>query len=148
MDRIEQSITLPAPIDRVWRAISDHREFGTWFKVALDQPFAAGQPSTGQMTNKGYEHVRWNASVEAIEPPHRFAFRWHPYAIEQDRDYSKEPTTLVEFLLEPDGDGTRLRVIESGFDALPKSRRDEAFRMNSGGWAKQVDNVRNYLAAG
>ena len=147
MDRIEQSIPLPAPIDRVWRAISDHREFGTWFKVALDQPFAAGQPSTGHMTNEGYEHLRWNASVEAVEPPHRLAFRWHPYAIEPGRDYSSEPTTLVEFLLEPAGGGTLLRVIESGFDALPDSRRDEAFRMNSGGWAKQVENIRDYLAA-
>ena len=146
MDKIEQNISLSAPIDRVWRAVSDHREFGTWFKVMLDQPFVAGQRSTGHMTNKGYEHVRWNASVDAVEPPHRLAFRWHPYAIEPGRDYSNEPTTLVEFMLEPDGDGTRLRVVESGFDALPDSRRDEAFRMNSNGWVKQVENIRDYLA--
>ena len=146
MDKIEQNISLSAPLDRVWRAVSDHREFGTWFKVMLDQPFVAGQASTGHMTNKGYEHVRWNASVDAVEPPHRLAFRWHPYAIEPGRDYSNEPTTLVEFMLEPDGDGTRLRVVESGFDALPDSRRDEAFRMNSNGWAKQVENIRDYLA--
>ena len=132
----------------MWRAISDHREFGSWFKVALDQPFVAGAASTGHMTNKGYEHLRWNASVDAVEPLHRFAFRWHPYAIEPGRDYSSEPTTLVEFLLDPDGDGTRLRVVESGFDALSDSRRDEAFRMNSNGWAKQVENIRDHVAAG
>ena len=147
MDKIEQNISLSVPLERVWRAVSDHREFGTWFKVTLDQPFVAGQASTGHMTNKGYEHVRWNASVDAVEPPHRLAFRWHPYAIEPGRDYSNEPTTLVEFMLEPEGDGTRLRVVESGFDALPDSRRDEAFRMNSNGWAKQLENIRDYLAA-
>lgn len=148
MDKIEQVITLAAPIDRVWRAISGHREFGLWFKVALDQPFAAGEASTGHMTNKGYEHIRWNADVEAVEAPRRLAFRWHPYALERDRDYSSEPTTLVEFMLEAAESGTRLRVVESGFDALPDSRRDEAFRMNSNGWAKQMENIRDYLAAG
>ncbi|GAC1580383.1 MAG: SRPBCC family protein [Sphingomicrobium sp.] len=147
MDKIEQNISLSVPLERVWRAVSDHREFGTWFKVTLDQPFVAGQASTGHMTNKGYEQVRWNALVDAVEPPYRLAFRWHPYAIEPGRDYSNEPTTLVEIMLEADGDGTRLRVVESGFDALPYSRRDEAFRMNSNGWAKQLENIRDYLAA-
>lgn len=144
-DSIETETRIAAPIDTVWQAIGDHRRFGQWFKVALDQPFEAGKPSTGHMTNPGYTHVRWTAEVVAVEPPHRLAFRWHPYAIEQGRDYSNEPMTLVDIMLEPDGDGTMVRVVESGFDALPASRRDEAFRMNASGWEAQMKNVRAYV---
>ena len=145
-DSIRETTHVAAPIDRVWRAISDHRQFGEWFKVALDQPFEAGKPSTGHMTHPGYEHVKWTADVVVIEPPRRFAFRWHPYAIDPDIDYSNEPTTLVEFTLSERNGGTDVEVVESGFDAIPAHRRDEAFRMNSHGWAAQMTNVRDYLA--
>jgi uncharacterized protein YndB with AHSA1/START domain len=144
-DRIETETSIAAPIDRVWEAVGDHRRFGEWFRVALDQPFVAGRKSTGHITHKGYEHVRWTADVVAVEPPIRLAFRWHPYAIEPDRDYSSEPTTLVEITLEAVGKATRLRVVESGFDALPASRRDEAFRMNASGWDQQMANGRAYV---
>lgn len=145
-DSIEQTILLDAPVDEVWQAISDHQRFGEWFRVALDQPFVAGQRSTGHITHAGYEHIRWNADVETVDPPRALVFRWHPYAIDPARDYSDEPTTRVEFRLQPEGNGTRVTVTESGFDALPDSRRDEAFRMNSSGWAAQADNLRDYLA--
>ena len=144
-DKIETETLINASIDRVWDAVGDHRRVGEWFKVALDQPFVAGQKSTGHITHKGYEHVRWSADVVAVEPPRRLAFRWHPYAIEEGRDYSGEPTTLVEIMLEPSGEATRLRVVESGFDALPAARRDEAFRMNASGWDQQMVNVKAYV---
>jgi uncharacterized protein YndB with AHSA1/START domain len=146
-DVIRKSTLIEAPIDRVWRALSDYREFGEWFKVALDQPFEAGKPSTGHMTVPGYEHIRWNAEVVAVEAPHRLAFRWHPYAIDPNVDYSNEPTTLVEFTLSERDGGTEVQVVESGFDALPANRRDEAFRMNSQGWEKQMANIRDHVAA-
>ena len=142
---IERSIELHAPIERVWRALTDHREFGQWFRVAIDQPFVAGEPATGYITLKGYEHVRWNVRIVAIEEPHRFAFTWHPYAIDPVIDYSREEPTLVEFQLEASGTGTRLTVTESGFDRVPEHRRDEAIRMNSGGWSAQVENIREYV---
>ena len=145
-DRIEKSIAINAPIERVWRALSDHREFGTWFKVVLDQPFVAGQPSTGHMLFRDRK-IAWNADVVAVEPPHRLAFRWRPYAIDPEVDYSAEPKTLVEFTLTNNGDATRLTVVETGFDAIPEHRRAEAFRMNDQGWAKQVENVRDYVEA-
>jgi uncharacterized protein YndB with AHSA1/START domain len=129
----------------VWRAISDHREFGEWFKVALDQPFEPGKPSTGHITHPGYEHIKWTADVVAVEPPRRLAFRWHPYAIDSKVDYSNEPTTLVEFTLSERDGGTDVEVVESGFDAIPAHRRDEAFRMNSGGWEQQMTNVCTYV---
>ena len=144
-DTIATETLIDAPIERVWDAVGDHRRFGSWFKVALDQPFVAGRQSTGHITHPGYEHVRWTADVVAVEPRTRLAFRWHPYAIDSDRDYSSEPTTLVEILLDRVGDATRLRVVESGFDALPTARRDEAFGMNSSGWDQQMANVRAFV---
>jgi uncharacterized protein YndB with AHSA1/START domain len=145
-DRIEQSVVVRAPRARVWKALTDHEQFGAWFRVKLDQPFAPGQPSTGHITHPGYEHVKWTAWVERIEPQTLFSFRWRPYAIDPKVDYSKEPTTLVEFTLEDDaGGGTRVTVVESGFDKVPAHRRDEAFRMNSQGWAAQMNNITAYV---
>jgi uncharacterized protein YndB with AHSA1/START domain len=146
-DRIEKQIRLDSPVSRVWRAITDTREFGTWFGVALDGTFTPGAHVRGRITIKGYEHVPFEAVVEAMKPERFFSFRWHPYAIDPAVDYSKEPMTLVEFTLEPDGDGTLLTVVESGFDAIPASRRVKAFEMNSAGWAGQLNNIRKYLEA-
>lgn len=144
-DIIERRIVLNAPVSRVWRALTDHREFGTWFGVSLDRPFEPGGESTGHMTYPGYEHVAWRAVVQKIEPEQLFSFTWHPYAIEADIDYSGETPTLVEFRLEPHGDGTLLTLTESGFDNVPAGRRTEAFRMNDNGWAMQLENIHQYL---
>ncbi len=147
VDRIEKRIELAAPIERVWRAVTDHREFGTWFKVRLDQPFALGEMSTGQMTYPGFEHLPWLAKVEAIEEPLYFAFRWPPFYGEIEEDTSGDPWTLVEFRLEPTATGTRLILVESGFDALPEGRRGIAFRSNEGGWQEQIGNVKAHVEA-
>jgi uncharacterized protein YndB with AHSA1/START domain len=144
-DRIEKTIELNAPVSRVWRALTDHREFGTWFRVRLDGPFVPGQVSRGQITYPGYEHVRWEAIVQKIEPERLFSFTWHPYAVDPDKDYSGEPQTLVEFTLEKTATGTLLRVVESGFDKLPDKRRIEAFRMNDGGWGQQLGNIARHV---
>lgn len=140
-DRIEKTVDIKAPVERVWRAVTDHEEFGAWFRVRLDGPFVPGRPSTGQMTVPGFEHIRWNATVGRMEPPRLFSFTWHPYAIDPEVDYSGETPTLVEFRLEPVDGGTRLTIVESGFDALPPGRRPDALRMNDKGWAIQVQNV-------
>lgn len=140
-NEIVRSIDVAAPIARVWQAVSDADAFGAWFRVALDGPFVAGQPITGRITHPGYEHLRWTADVLVIDPPHRFVFAWHPYAIDPTVDYSQEPQTEVEFLLVAHGTGTRVTITERGFDALPASRRDEAYRMNAGGWEQQVRNL-------
>lgn len=144
-DRIEKQIDLRAPLSRVWKALTDTKEFGTWFGVSLDGRFAPGQPIRGRITIPGYEHVRMEVTVEKMEPQTLFSWRWHPAAIDPKVDYSKEPTTLVEFRLAEIPGGTRLTVVESGFDRIPASRRDEAFRMNSGGWAAQVENIRKHV---
>ena len=144
-DRIEKKVTLNAPVGRVWRALTDHREFGEWFGVALEGPFEAGKVSRGKITHPGYEHLKWEANIEAMEKDRRFAMTWHPYAVDPEKDYSKEDPTRVEFALEKEGTGTRLRVTEAGFDKVPADRREEAYRMNQSGWEAQMENIGAYL---
>jgi uncharacterized protein YndB with AHSA1/START domain len=144
-DIIEKRIELKAPVSRVWRALTDHREFGEWFRVRLDGPFVAGEVSRGNITYPGFEHVRWEAWVEEIAPERLFSFRWRPYAVDPKIDYSSEPTTLVTFRLAPNGSGTTLTLTESGFDGIPAYRRAEAFRMNEGGWAEQMRNIAHHV---
>ena len=147
-DRIERSVVVKAPRERVWRAISNAEEFGTWFGVNLeDQTFSAGQLVRGPITIAGYEHIIWEARIERIEPPGLLSFRWHPYAIDPKVDYRKEEPTLVTFTLtDAPGNATLLTVVESGFDKVPPERRLEAFRMNSGGWSAQMNNITRHVA--
>jgi uncharacterized protein YndB with AHSA1/START domain len=149
-DRIEKQIELKASMSRVWRALTDYREFGQWFRVRLDGPFVQGQVSRGSMTYPGYEHVKWEAMIQKIEPEQLFSFTWpHPKSLDRDEysdDYSNDPTTLVEFRLESTKNGTLLRLIESGFDQLPGDLRLEAFRRNNGGWTEQMKNIEAYVA--
>ena len=149
-DRIEKRIELKAPVSREWRALTDYREFGEWFRVKLDGPFIPGQVSRGHITHPGYEHVKWEAVVQKMEPERLFSFTWpHPKSLEKEDapvDYSGEPTTLVEFRLEKTASGTLLVLTESGFDKLPSDRRLEAFRRNDGGWTEQMKNIENHVA--
>jgi uncharacterized protein YndB with AHSA1/START domain len=145
-DRIEKQILLHAPQSRVWRALTDAEEFGTWFRVKLEGPFSPGSWTRGNITWPGYEHIIMEVKVERMEAETLFSFRWHPYAIDPKVDYSGEPTTLVEFRLESAEGGTLLKVVESGFDQLPAHRRDEAFRMNDGGWKQQLTNIERHVA--
>jgi len=146
-DRIEKRLRLASPRSRVWRALTDAREFGSWFGVDLRGEFAAGATIRGQITTAGYEHLTFEAAVEAIEPERFFSFRWHPYAVEPGVDFSSGPTTLVAFTLEEADGATLLTVVESGFDRIPASRRSKAFEGNSTGWAIQLENIHKHLAA-
>jgi uncharacterized protein YndB with AHSA1/START domain len=144
-DKIEKTIELAVPIARVWRALTDHEEFGAWFMVKLDRAFAVGAEATGHITNPGYEHVAWRARVTAMDEPHYFAFTWHPYGIDKTIDYSTETPTLVAFQLAEIPRGTRLTLTESGFDKIPARRMPEAFRMNDNGWTIQMQNIKNHV---
>ncbi|HEY1758145.1 MAG TPA: SRPBCC family protein [Bryobacteraceae bacterium] len=145
--RIEKQIELKAPVSRVWRALTDHVEFGEWFRVKLEGPFLPGQVSRGNITWPGYEHIKWEAVVQTMEPERLFSFTWHPYAVDPKVDYSMETPTLVEFKLEKTPTGTLLLVTESGFDKIPSDRRLEAIRRNEGGWAQQMTNIESYVEA-
>jgi uncharacterized protein YndB with AHSA1/START domain len=145
-DRIEKTVTLRASRSRVWRAITTPQEFGEWFRVKLDGRFVEGSAVRGTITHPGYEHLTMELQIERVEPERYFAYRWHPYAIKADVDYSSEPTTLVEFRLEDAGEGTLLTIVESGFDRIPPARRAEAFRMNEQGWAEQARNIERHVS--
>jgi uncharacterized protein YndB with AHSA1/START domain len=145
-DRIEKTIRLRAPRSRVWRAITTAEQFGAWFGVKLEAPFAAGATVRGQITYPGYEHLTMEMVIERIEPERLFAYRWHPYAVNPAIDYSPEPMTLVEFTLEETSDGTVLTIVESGFDRIPLARRAEAFRMNEAGWTEQLQRIERYVS--
>jgi uncharacterized protein YndB with AHSA1/START domain len=144
-DRIEKKILLRAPRSRVWRALTDAVEFGSWFRAKLESGFAVGRRVSGRVTYPGYEHLRFEVTIERMDAEQLFSFRWHPAAVDPKQDYSAEPTTLVEFRLEEVADGTMLTVVESGFDRLPAGRRDEAYRMNAQGWATQMENVQRHV---
>lgn len=145
-DRIEREIVLRVPRSRVWRALTDPAEFGSWFGINVSGAFAPGVRSRGQVTHPGYEHVEWDITVERMEPERLFSWRWHPHAVERGVDYSKEPTTLVVFELEDAPGGTRLRVVESGFDGVPLARRALAYRMNSDGWTQQLKAIERHVS--
>ena len=145
-DRIEKKILLRAQRSRVWRALTDAREFGQWFGVEMQGSFAVGEHLLGKITTPGYDHLTMEVTVERTEEERLFSYRWHPYAIDPSADHSSEQTTLVELRLEEVPGGTELTVVESGFDALPAARRAEAYRMNDGGWAAQMENVRRHVA--
>ncbi|MEM7050904.1 MAG: SRPBCC family protein [Acidobacteriota bacterium] len=144
-DKIEKSVDLKAPVPRVWRALTDHREFGAWFRVDLENPFTIGEVTAGRVTHPECDHLQWAALVRAIEPERYFAFSWCPLA--QDADFDKGPTTLVEFTLTATQEGTRLEICESGFGALPAGPRNEALRSNTRGWNEQVHNIAAHVAA-
>ena len=144
-DRIEKRVVLRAPRTRVWRALTNAEEFGTWFRVKLEGAFTAGESVRGRLSIPGYEHVTLELLVERIDPERYFSYRWHPYAVDPAVDYSAEPTTLVEFHLEDTEGGTALTIVESGFDRLPLTRRAEAFRMNDNGWTGQIKQLAKYV---
>lgn len=146
-DRIERSVVIAAPLERVWRALSNAEEFGTWFRADLKGlAFVPGQRTRGRIAMEGYEHLWFDVVVDRVEPPNLLSWRWHPYPMDPAVDYDKEEPTVVTFTLaDAPGGGTKLTVVESGFDKVPAHRRAEAFRMNSQGWTAQLENLARHV---
>jgi uncharacterized protein YndB with AHSA1/START domain len=146
-DRIERKVVLKATRARVWQALTNIEEFNSWFQVKVPgKQFTAGQTYSGQVAYPGYEHIVFEVTIEKAEPEKLLSWRWHPAAIDPKVDYSSEPTTLVEFQLQDAVGGTLLTVVESGIDRIPVERRLEVFRMNSGGWDGQIQNIEKHVS--
>ncbi|MGZ3298720.1 MAG: SRPBCC family protein [Asticcacaulis sp.] len=155
-DRIEKHIVLRASLARVWGAITDSRQFGVWFGMALDGPFIAGEAITGHIAptqvddavaamQKPYAGTPVSFVIDRIEPMTLFSLRWHPYAIDKTIDYSQEPMTLITFALKEVANGVELTLTETGFDNIPAHRRAAALRANEGGWTMQMKLIAAYV---
>lgn len=144
-DKIEKTVDLAAPVSRVWRALTDHEEFGQWFRVRLDGPFRVGETTTGNITYPGHERVEWVSVTERMEPERLFVFSWPPSAVDPDTAYADDAKVVVEFRLQPLESGTRLTITESGFLQFPESKRLEILRSNAEGWNIQAKNVADYV---
>ncbi|MDB6128118.1 MAG: Activator of Hsp90 ATPase 1 family protein [Verrucomicrobia bacterium] len=145
-NQIKKEIEIKAPISRVWRALTNHREFSQWFGVKLEGPFKEGKKARGRITYPGFEHLTMEVEVQKMEPETYFSYTWHPFALDPAVDYSRETPTLVEFHLGEKKGGTLLVVTETGFDKIPAGRRAKAFRMNRSGWAEQMKNIKKHVA--
>jgi uncharacterized protein YndB with AHSA1/START domain len=143
-DRIQKQVVVRAPRSRVWRALTNAKEFGTWFGVRTEGPFTPGARVTGAVTHKGYEHLTWDVTIEAVEPERRFSWRWHPGEVNAS-DCVGEPSTLVVFELQDVEGGTLVTVVETGFDGLPAARRGAAYRSNDEGWGAQMEAIRRHV---
>lgn len=157
-DRIEKKVLLRASRSRIWRALADSEEFGTWFGVRFDAPFAPGTSLTGVIVptkadeevaeaQRKYEGAPFQITIETMEQEKLFSFRWHPFAVEPGIDYSAEPTTLVSFELADAEGGILLTITESGFDKIPLERRARAFTADEQGWTMVVTLIGKYLHA-
>ena len=145
-DRIEKIVDLEAPVSRVWRALTDHEEFGAWFRVRLDGPFEVGTTTTGRITYPGHEHMEWQSVTERMLHERLFAFSWPPSAIDPETEYDAGAKVTVEFRLQPTESGTRLTITESGFLQFPESKRLEVLRSNEQGWDIQAEHVAAHVA--
>jgi uncharacterized protein YndB with AHSA1/START domain len=156
-DRLVKEVLLKSSLERVWNALTDSNEFGSWFGMKLEGPFRAGQLLRGHIAptsvdpevakmQKPYEGTAVVLWIERIEPKTLFSFQWHPYAVDLNTDYSKEPRTTVTFALKEESGGVRLTITESGFEDLPISRRNEALKSNEGGWEAQTQLIAKYLS--
>lgn len=146
-DRIEKIVVLDAPVARVWRALTDHREFGQWFRVELDGPFEVGKRTTGRVVYPGHEPVAWESTTERLIPEELFAFSWPPSAVDPETAFDPAAKVTVEFRLEPADAGTRLTISESGFSQFPQPKRAEILCSCTGGWDLQAENIAAHLAA-
>jgi len=147
MDRIEKQTVLRAPRSRVWRTLTDPKAFSDWFQVKLEGPFKPGARVRGKVTHPEWEHVPFDITIERMEPERLFSWRWHPHMDEAGKDYSGEPATLVVFELEEVPEGTRLTVVESGFDGIPADRLQKAYRGNESGWTEQLQALHRHVGS-
>ena len=143
-DRIEKQLLLRAPRARVWRALTNAEEFGSWFGVKLHGPIELGARVKGTITHPGYEHHPYEMIIERLEKERVFAWRWH-HIIDGKVDLNW-PTTVCTFELEEAPGGTLLKLVESGFDSIPLAHWEQVFRCNEGGWAMQMGNIEKHVS--
>lgn len=141
--QIERETTIAAPVERVWAVLTQAEHVGRWFGDAgAEIDLRPG----GEMVVRWAEYGVGRMRVVDVEPPRRFSYRWAPVREHWGEEPAEGTATLVEFTLDADGDGTRLRVVESGFETLDATdeQRRRSLDENTAGWEQQLESVREY----
>jgi uncharacterized protein YndB with AHSA1/START domain len=157
IDHIEKSIVLNCALERVWCAISEARQFSAWMGLSDHGDFVPGTLFTAKMAptkfndefaklQEPFDGLQVKMTIDQIQRPRLFSFRFHPFAVDPDADYSREPMNLVTFELQEVPDGTMVTITETGFDRIPLERRAMAYEVNDRGWALATKALENYLA--
>jgi uncharacterized protein YndB with AHSA1/START domain len=141
--QIERETVIAAPVERVWALLTEAEHVGRWFSDAgAEIDLRPGGKMVLRWSGMGVGRAR----IVDIDPPRRFAYRWVPMREHWGDEPDDRNSTLVEFTLAAEGDGTRLRVVESGFEALEGTdeQRRRSLELNTEGWETQLGNVREY----
>jgi uncharacterized protein YndB with AHSA1/START domain len=147
LSRIDRTIEIQAPPERVWRALTNPGELSAWFQVTIEGDIATGREVWMTTTHPQYAGQRFSVRFVEMTPPTRFVWQWYPGAVDKSVDYSREPRTTVTFTLEPTAKGTRLSVAETGFDAISLARRAKVYGDNSQGWTEVLVWVQKHAEA-
>jgi uncharacterized protein YndB with AHSA1/START domain len=138
--RIEREILIEAPVDLVWKVVTQAEHISGWFSRTAEVELTPG----GRLALHwdGYGTVQ--GRVERVEPPHFFSFRW---AVRPDEDLAEDNSTLVEFTLRAEGESTRLTVVETGFGDLAGTEDERRYRFDdhSSGWDRELGELEEYL---
>jgi uncharacterized protein YndB with AHSA1/START domain len=147
LSRIDRTIEIKAPPERVWRALTSAAELSAWFQVTIEGEIAPGNEVWMTSVHPGHAGQRFRVRFVEMTPPERFVWQWHPGAVDPAVDYSKEPSTTVTFTLKPSGTGTQLTVAETGFDTISLARRAKVYGDNSQGWTEVLVWLQRYAEA-
>ena len=145
LSRIDRTIELNAPRERVWRALTNADELSAWFQVKIEGAVAPDIDVWMTSLHPGHAGQRFRVRFTEMTPPERFVWEWHPGEVDPERDYSREPRTTVTFTLEPSARGTRLSVSETGFDEIALARRAKVYKDNSQGWLEVLVWLQTYV---
>jgi uncharacterized protein YndB with AHSA1/START domain len=148
LTRIDRTIEIHAPPERVWRALTDPRELSAWFQVTIEGGIAAGQEVWMTSAHPEHQGQRFQVLFKELTPPTRFVWQWCPGAMDPKVDYSREPRTTLTFTLQPSPGGTRLSVAETGFERISLARRAKVYVDNSQGWTEVLGWIGKHVEAG
>ena len=147
LSRIDRTIEIQAPPERVFKALTNADELSDWFQVRVEGQITAGGEVWMTSVHPDHAGQRWPVRIVELSAPRRVVWQWHPGQVDPTRDYSREPQTTVTFTLEPSGGGTRVSVSETGFDRIALERRAKVYEDNSQGWSEVLVWLQKYVEA-
>ena len=141
-NEITRTVEFSLPVERLWRALTEPEQLSGWFSDHVDMDYQVG----GEILFTWDQYGTAKGRIEVIEPPTRFAYRWHAHGVADQEPLSETNSTLVTFTVSPAAGGARLTVVESGFANLPEAMRARTFQENSSGWQAEFADLQAFLA--